>query len=53
MLLLTFIRVFGLSKIHDHDNIVVRMIKLSANVVAHPLNLMFQNFRATDAVLIE
>ena len=31
-------------KIHGHNNISVRMIKLCTNSVAHPPTLIFQNF---------
>ena len=38
------IRALDVIKVHGHDNISVRMIKLCTNSVAHPLSLMFQNF---------
>ena len=37
------IRALDVNKAHGHDNILVRMIKLCTNSVAHPLTLMFQN----------
>ena len=38
------IRAFDVNKAHGHDNISVKMIKLSTNSVAHPLTLIFQNY---------
>ena len=35
------IRALDVNKTHRYDNISVRMIKLCANSVAHPLTLMF------------
>ena len=31
------------SKAHDHDGISVKMIKICADSIAHPLTLIFQN----------
>ena len=40
------IRTLDVNKAHGHDNILVRMIKLCINSVAHPLTLIFQNSMA-------
>ena len=37
------IRTLDVNKAHGHDSILVRMIRLCINSVAHPLTLMFQN----------
>ena len=37
------IRALNVNKAHWHDNISVRMIKLCANSVTHPLTVIFQN----------
>ena len=42
------IRALGKNKGHGHDNILVRMIKLCTNSVAHPLTLIFQNSMGAD-----
>ena len=40
------IRALDVNKVHGHDSISVRMIKLCTNFVAHPLALIFQNSMA-------
>ena len=40
------IRALDVNKAHGHDNISVRIIKLSITSVAHPLTLIFQNSMA-------
>ena len=37
------IRALDVSKVHGHDNISVRIIKLCTNSVAHSLTLIFQS----------
>ena len=44
------IRALDVNKVRDQDNISVRMIKLCANSVVHPLTLMFQNSLATGTI---
>ena len=43
------IRALGVSKVHGHDNISVRMIMLCTNSVTHLLTLIFQNSMAAGA----
>ena len=40
------IRALYVNKAHGHDNILIRMIKLYANPVTHPLTLKFRNYLA-------
>ena len=47
------IRILDVNKAHGHDNISVRMIKLSINSVAHPLTLIFQNSMAAGTFPIQ
>ena len=37
------IKALGVSKAHSHDGILVKMIKICDDSVAHPLTLIFQN----------
>ena len=40
------IRALDVNKVHGHDNISVRIIKICTNSVSHPLTLIFQNSMA-------
>ena len=37
------IKALDVSKAHGHDGISVKMIKICADSIAHPLTLIFQN----------
>ena len=37
------IKVLDVSKAHGHDGSSVKMIKICADAIAHPLTLIFQN----------
>ena len=37
------IKALGVSKAHSHDEILVKMIKICDDSIAHPLTLIFQN----------
>ena len=40
------VRALDVNKVHGHDSILVRIIKLSITAVAHLLTLIFQNSAA-------
>ena len=40
------IRALDVNKAHDHYNILVKMINICTNSVAHPLTLIFENSMA-------
>ena len=47
------IRALYVNKAHGHDNILIRMIKLSVNPVTHPLTLKFRNSLAAGTFVTQ